>query len=166
MARMDILDRKILSCLGDDGRISNREIARRLGVSEGTVRQRLRKLSETGGLRIGAQIDIETVPGLFLAFVGVKLDGRHLTECAAQIEELPSVLSTMIVTGRYDLMAVVLADSHQTLVDFVTNRLSHIDGVRDSETFVVLKNYSQWVPVDKLSSILSADGDDGELEFN
>ena len=164
MNHMDAIDRKIISCLGEDGRISNREIARRIGVSEGTVRQHLRRLSESGGLRIGAELDIETLPGLFLAFVGVKLDGRHLTECAAQIEELPSVLSTMIVTGRYDLMAVVLADSHPTLVDFVTNRLSHIDGVRDSETFVVLKNYNQWISVDKLSSILSADGEDGDRE--
>lgn len=152
---MDAIDLKILTFLGEDGRLSNREIASRIGISEGTVRQRLRRLTEKGNLRITAQVDVESMPGLFLAFVGVKLDGRQLTECAAQIDKLPSVLTTMIVTGRYDLMAVVLADSHRTLVDFVTNSLSHVDGIKDTETFVVLRNYNQWIQVDKFTSLFA-----------
>ena len=155
---MDNIDLQIISILGEDGRLSNREIARRTGVSEGTVRQRLGKLTGNGNLRITAQVNIEMFPELYLAFVGVKIDGRQLTECASRIEKLPSVLTTMIVTGRYDLFTVVLVHSHQTLVDFVTNQLSHVPGVRDSETYVVLRNFGQWIPADKLSHLMKDEG--------
>jgi len=148
---------QIVSVLGENGRLSNREIARRIGVSEGTVRYRLGRLLRGGDLRVAAQVNIESFPGIYLAFVGVKIDGRRLTECAERIEKLPSVLTTMVVTGRYDLFAVVLAHSHHTLVDFVTNQLSHVSGVRDSETFVVLKNFDQWIPAHKLNRIIGTE---------
>ncbi len=151
---IDAIDRKIIALLGQDGRQSNREIARQIGVSEGTVRQRLGKLIDSGALRITAQIDIEKFDELYLAFVGMKIDGRRLNECAEDIEKLPSVMTTMIVTGRYDLMAVVLAHSHHTLVDFVTTQLGHVSGIRDSETYVVLKNFGQWLQADKLEAIM------------
>ena len=151
---MNSLDLQIVTHLGENGRLSNREIARRIGVSEGTVRQHLGRLIKNGELHITAQVNIEAFPELYIAFVGVKLDGRRLTECAAEIEKLPSVITTMIVTGRYDLFAVVLAHSHKTLVDFVTKQLSRIPGVKDSETFVVLRNYGQWIPANKLRDLI------------
>ena len=158
MRNIDKIDLKIMSLLGEDGRRSNRDIARSLKISEGTVRQRLGQLIKNGCLRITAQVNIETFPELYIAFVGVKLDGRRLTECADQVEKLPAVLTTMIVTGRYDLFAVVLAHSHQTLVDFVTNQLSHIPGVKDSETYVVLRNYGQWIPANTLYQLITENG--------
>ena len=154
MRIMDRIDLQISRLLGENGRISNREIARRIGIAEGTVRQRLSHLIGSGALRVTAQFDIEAVPEAYIAVVGVKIDGRRLTECAREVERLPSVLTTMIVTGRYDLLAVVLALSRQTLVDFVTDELSKIPGVKDSETYVVLKNFGQWVPADKLSRMM------------
>lgn len=147
---MDGVDFKIMSLLGQNSRLSNREIARRIGIAEGTVRNRLDKLITEGTLRTTALVNIESFPDLYIVFVGLKIEGRHLTECATQIEKLPSVMNTMIVTGRYDLFAVVLARSHKTLVEFVTDQLSKIPGVKDSETYVVLRNFSQWIPVDKL----------------
>jgi len=154
MRKMNTIDLKIMSILGENSRLSNREIARRIGITEGTVRNRLKKLINRGVLKTSALVNIEAFPELYIAFVGVKIDGRHLTECAEKVEKLQSVLTTMIVTGRYDLFAVVLANSHQTLVDFVTNQLSHIPGVKDSETFVVLKNIDQWIPGDKLYNLI------------
>ncbi|MBN1292908.1 MAG: Lrp/AsnC family transcriptional regulator [Candidatus Latescibacteria bacterium] len=151
---MDAIDLKIMSYLGENSRLSNREIGRRIGITEGTVRNRLDRLVNEDVLHTTALINIEKFPDLYIAFVGVKIDGRHLTECAARIEKLPSVLTTMIVTGRYDLFAVVLAQSHKTLVDFVTDQLSKVSGVKDSETYVVLRNYGQWIPADKLSYLL------------
>ena len=154
---MDNIDLHIASILGGNGRISNREIARRIGVSEGTVRQRLARLMDDGALRVSAQFNIEAIPEASIAVVGVKIDGRRLIECAQEVGRLPSVLTTMIVTGRYDLLAIVLAFSRQTLVDFVTGQLSRITGVKDSETYVVLRNYGQWVPAEKLSRMMEGE---------
>ncbi|MCE5252168.1 Lrp/AsnC family transcriptional regulator [bacterium] len=151
---MDAIDTQIAHILGVDGRLSNREIGRRLGIAEGTVRQRLSRLFDSGVLRVAAQANIESFPESYLAIVGVKIDGRRLSESAETIEQLPSVLTTMIVTGRYDIVTMVLAPSRQTLVDFVTDQLSKVQGVRDSETFVVLKNFGQWIPADKLCSMI------------
>lgn len=151
---MDTTDLKIMSLLGENSRFSNREIARRIGITEGTVRNRLDRLTEEGVLHTTALVNIEKFPDLYMAFVGVKIDGRRLTDCAAQIEQLPSVFTTMIVTGRYDLFAVVLAHTHKTLVDFVTDQLSKVPGIKDSETYMVLKNYGQWIPANKLSFLI------------
>ena len=67
-----------------------------------------------------------------------------------EINRLPGVQSTMIVTGRYDLIVNVMLSSRQSLVDFVTGHLSRIPGVRQSETFVVLCSYGYWMPVENL----------------
>ncbi len=141
----DEMDVRIAQFLAHNGRASNREIARRLGVSEGSIRQRLRRLTASGALRIAAQVSPDAAPEAFMAIVGLKIDGRQLEACAQRIRQLPPVLETMIVTGRHDLMAVVLASSRQTLVDFVTRDLAAIPGIRDSETNVVLHSYGQWL---------------------
>ena len=146
----DALDIRIAKSLSRDGRASNREIARRLGVSEGSIRQRLRRLTGSGALRIAAQVSPEAAPEAFVAIVGLKIDGRQLEACARRIRALPAVLATMIVTGRHDLMAVVLASSRQTLVDFVTKDLAAIPGIRDSETNVVLRGYGLWLDPERV----------------
>ncbi len=150
MRTLDASDMRIAYELGKDGRVSNREIARRIGVSEGSVRQRLGRMIRSGALRVVAQANLECVPDSFLAVVSLKIDGRELTECARRVEALPAVLTTMIVTGRHDLIAIVLAPSRQTLVDFVTNDLSVIPGIRDSETTVVLRGFGQWIEAERL----------------
>jgi Lrp/AsnC family transcriptional regulator, regulator for asnA, asnC and gidA len=155
---MDKIDLQISYLLGQNGRISNREIARQIGIAEGTVRQRLANLMEKGVLRIAAQVNIESFPEVYVALVGVKIDGRRLSECAGEVEKLPSVLTTMIVTGRYDLIAVVFAPSRRTLVDFVSDQLSKVQGIKDSETYVVLRNFGQWVAADKIISLVSENG--------
>lgn len=121
-----------------------------MGVSEGSIRQRLRRLTNAGVLRIAAQVNPDAAPEAFLAIVGLKIDGRQLESCARRIRALPPVLATMIVTGRHDLMAVVLASSRQTLVDFVTKDLAAIPGIRDSETNVVLRSYGQWLDPERV----------------
>lgn len=53
----DAIDESIMSLLREDGRLSNREVARRLDVSEGTVRQRLKKLEDANAIRMGVVVD-------------------------------------------------------------------------------------------------------------
>lgn len=150
LRKLDEVDMRIAYSLGADGRLSNRELARRLGISEGNVRQRLARLNAEGVLRVSALANLESQPESFLAIVSVKIDGRRLTECAERIAKLPSVLTTLIVTGRHDLVAVIMAPSRVTLVDFVTNELSKVPGVLDSETSVVLKSFDFWVDARKM----------------
>jgi len=147
---MDELDLRISQALGADGRMSNSEIARRLNVSEGTVRQRLKKLTESGQLRVQAMVNSEQVPNRYLAIIGLQIEGRQLEKCAEQIDKFPEVQRTLIITGRYDLMVSLLLDSHTAMVDFVTHKLSTVPGILQSETFVCLKNFDPWFPAENL----------------
>lgn len=158
---MDEIDLRITEAVAADGRVANSEIARQLGVSEGTVRQRLRKLLKTGTLKIQAQVNSEHVPNQYPAVIGLKLEGRELERFAEQINRFPEVQRVMIVTGRYDLLVNLLLDSHERLVDFVTHRLSKVAGIRDSETFVCLKNYDPWFPAACVNRSRPEDGDLG-----
>jgi len=143
---MDSLDLRIAKALAENGRVANSEIARHIGVSEGTVRQRLKRLTEAGILKVQAMVNSEQVLNQYMAIIGLSLEGRQLEKCAEQINEFPEVQRTLIVTGRYDILVSLLLDSHEGLVDFVTHKLSKITGIRDSETFVCLKNYNPWFP--------------------
>lgn len=156
---MDEVDLKITMTLAEDGRIPNSEIARQLGVSEGTVRQRLKKLVDAGIVKVQAQINSDEVPNQYLAMIGLKVEGRQLERLAEQINRFPEVQRTMIVTGRYDILVSLLLDSHDRLVDFVTHKLSQVKGIRDSETFVCLKNYDPWFPAVCLARSMQNDGD-------
>ena len=147
---MDKIDLRISQILGKDGRISNSEIARQLNVSEGTVRQRLSKLTESGRLRVQAMVNSEQMPNRYLAMIGLQIEGRQLEKCAEEIDKFPQVQRTLIVTGRYDLMVSLLLDSHAAMVDFVTHKLSMVRGILQSETFVCLKNSDPWFPADNL----------------
>ena len=148
---MDNTDLRIAAALAKDGRMPNSEIARRLGVSEGTVRQRLKKLVDAGILKIQAMVNSEEVPKLYPVLIGMKLEGREIERFAEQINQFPEVQRTMIVTGRYDILISLLLDSHHDLVDFITTKLWKVPGVRDSETYICLKNYDPWFTVDCLS---------------
>lgn len=143
---MDETDLKITMILAEDGRLANSEIARQLGISEGTVRQRLKKLIDADVVKVQAQVNSDRVPNQVLAIIGLKIEGRQMERCAEQINRFAEVQRTMIVTGRYDLLVTLLLDGQDRLVDFVTHKLSQVKGIRDSETFVCLKNYDPWFP--------------------
>ncbi|NMA21178.1 MAG: AsnC family transcriptional regulator [Lentisphaerae bacterium] len=102
---MDRTDKKIIACLVEDGRKSNNEIARMLNISEGTVRNRIRHLTESGMLKIVGMTAPEALPDHELVLIGVKVAvSKDLTEIAEKISRLPEVQAASIVTGRYDIM--------------------------------------------------------------
>ena len=72
---MDEIDLKITMLLAEDGRLGNSEIARQLGISEGTVRQRLKKLIDADVVKVQAIINSDRVPNRVLAIIGLKIEG-------------------------------------------------------------------------------------------
>ena len=71
---IDPVDTEILRLLGENGRMSNSEISRRLEISEATVRQRIKRLIDSGALKISAQIDTKSFPEIFIVIVGIILN--------------------------------------------------------------------------------------------
>lgn len=125
---------------------TNIDLARELGVSEGTVRQRLKRLKDSGVLRITAGIDPDALGNQQAALVAVNVTRASLLEQKArEIADLPHVLAVSIVSGRYDLMAEVLVDSNHGLVDFLTAELAGVEEVSATESFLLLKSYGKYV---------------------
>ncbi|KAA0233896.1 MAG: hypothetical protein JJLCMIEE_01115 [Acidimicrobiales bacterium] len=137
---LDDLDHSIVAALVADGRQSNREIARQLGVSDGTVRLRLRRLGDSGMLRICAQIDpyLTGRVGAW-AYVAIDLSGADMPRVAAELAAMPEVLILSVTTGDHDLVAFTVAPSRAALVDVVLDEIRAIRGIRTADTAEVTR---------------------------
>jgi Lrp/AsnC family transcriptional regulator, regulator for asnA, asnC and gidA len=141
----DKTDWKIISIL-KESYVPNNTIARRLGVSEGTVRARLKRLKEAGILQIRALINPDVLENQQLVIVAIRVaESKLLERKAEELSRLPNVLSVSIASGRYDLITEVLLDSNRGLVRFLTEELSTIEGILASESFIMLKSWQKYV---------------------
>jgi Lrp/AsnC family transcriptional regulator for asnA, asnC and gidA len=141
----DETDWKIIAIL-KEGYVPNNTIALELGVSEGTVRARLKKLKEAGILQIRALINPDVLENKQLVIVAMRVaESKLLDRKAEELSHLKNVLSVSIASGRYDLIAEVLLDSNKGLVQFLTEELSSVEGILASESFIMLKNYGKYV---------------------
>ena len=141
----DETDWKIITIL-KEGYVPNNTIALELGVSEGTVRARLKKMKEAGILQIRALINPDVLENKQLVIVAMRVaESKLLDRKAEELSHLKNVLSVSIASGRYDLIAEVLLDSNRGLVQFLTEELSTVEGILASESFIMLKNYGKYV---------------------
>lgn len=129
-----------------DGRTSFKEIAAALNLSENTVRARVNRLREEGVLEISGLVDPEAIPGHRIVMVGVKLATMDLVKKGKEFSLLRGVVSVAVVTGRFDLILVVLLKEGFGLLEFYTEDVARIEGVQSVETFVVYKGYNLKVP--------------------
>ena len=129
-----------------DGRKSNRKIAENLGLSENTVRTRVNALISEGVMEICGLVDPEALAGHRVVFIGVKLSSLNLVEKGKEFSKLKGVVSVSVVTGRFDLMVVVLLKEGFDLLEFYTREVYRLKDVRSVETFVVYKGYNLKVP--------------------
>ncbi len=129
-----------------DGKRSFKKIADKLQITENTVRSRVNKLQEEGVLEICGLVDPATLPGHRVVIIGIKLSEMNLVEKGAEISRLKGVISASVVTGRFDLIILVLFKKGFGLLEFYTEEISKIEGVRSVETFVVYKSYNLKVP--------------------
>jgi Lrp/AsnC family transcriptional regulator for asnA, asnC and gidA len=136
---VDETDLKVLELLRQDGRATFAEIAAQLGVSPGMIRQRYNRLVEQGYLKVVA-ITNPVHRGLkTMALIGVRTDGNQMLKVADKIAKLKEVVYLVVVSGRYDIMIEVFCRDHEDLLNFITEKLYGIDGVRETETFMHLK---------------------------
>jgi Lrp/AsnC family transcriptional regulator for asnA, asnC and gidA len=129
-----------------DGRKSFRQIAKSLGVSENTVRGRVNHLISEGVLDITGLVNPEKIPDHRTAVIGVKLSTMNLIEKAEEFSKLKGVICACVVTGRFDIIVVVLFNEEFRLLDFISEEVSKIKEVQSVETFVVYKGYNLMVP--------------------
>ena len=129
-----------------NGRKSFKKIAEDLSLSENTIRTRVKKMLDEGILQITGLVDPEQVPRLQPVIIGVKLRTTDLFKKGKEFKKLRGVVSVSVVTGRYDLMLLVLFTRDYGLQEFYAQEVSRIADVRSLETFVIYKSYNLKVP--------------------
>ena len=128
------------------GRKSFKRIADRLEITENTVRSRVNKMMSSGLLDINGQVDIEQIPHHQLVIIGVKLKTTDMFKKGEEFSRVKGVVSVSVVTGRYDLMLLVIFNEEYGLQEFYAQEVSRIEEVQSLETFVVYKGYNLKVP--------------------
>ena len=129
-----------------NGRKSYKKIAEELSLSENTVRARVHKLMREGILEISGVVDPQAINGHRVIMVGVKLQTMNLVKKGEEFSKIKGVVSVSVVTGRFDLILVVLLKPGFDLLEFYTEEVSKIKDVQSVETFVVYKSYNLNVP--------------------
>jgi Lrp/AsnC family transcriptional regulator for asnA, asnC and gidA len=143
---LDELDKQIIAILNADGRENNNEIAKKLSVSEGTIRNRIKKLTSSEVLKVSGQISPDAEPEKQLVFLGIKIAvSRDLIATSEKISKLSEVQSSYITTGRYDLIVEAWVEVKYGLINFLSGPLAQIEGIVSTESFLIMKSSNKWV---------------------
>ncbi|MCZ6618963.1 MAG: Lrp/AsnC family transcriptional regulator, partial [Gammaproteobacteria bacterium] len=121
--------------LQKDGRASNASIAREVGVSEGTVRRRLKRLVDEHYISVVAMLDPGKIGFGSEALIGVQVDPDRIDGVSDDLASLEEIGWVAITTGSYDLFAWVTLESPEALGLFLRSKVGRIPGVRRTETF-------------------------------
>lgn len=136
---LDALDQQLVDMLARDARVSNRRIAAELGVTEGTVRGRVKRLQQDGLIAFTAITGFEMGSQSRLAFINVQADVDRVREVARVIGELPAINAVLITMGEFNITAMCLVDELESLVDLASDQILAIDGVHHVETSVAVR---------------------------
>jgi Lrp/AsnC family transcriptional regulator, regulator for asnA, asnC and gidA len=127
--RTDELDEQIMALLRDDGRLSNREVARRLEISEGTVRQRLKKLEDANAIRMGVVVDLARLGAGFTATVLLTVEPGALEAALDAFARLPSVTYAASVTGQFNALIMMVTLDMSELRALIDAQIAALTGI-------------------------------------
>ena len=138
--RFDDVDSRILDHLSRDARMSNREIALALGLAEGTVRGRIKRLQANNMIKITAVTRFTGTRQPVMAYIGIRVDLHRIAEVVERIAGLPFIGFAATMLGRYDILAITVVEDGAELVRLVNDEIMSLTGVRHAETTLAVKN--------------------------
>src|SRR5215469_3011645 len=141
--RLDLIDRRILSALMRDGRLTNGELAAKVGLSPSSCWTRVKKLESEGAIERYAAIISHAALGLanfvFVEITLEKHDDKVLDRFGAAVARIPEVVEADLVTGEYDYLIKVAVRDNADYERFLRERLYQIEGVRHTRSTFVLR---------------------------
>lgn len=127
---IDDLDLQIIDRLAGSARVSNREIARELGVTEGTVRARLKRLVERKAIRVTAVTNIARLRNPVLAYLWIEIAaGEPRARVLSALAALPEITFVASLLGRADVLAMTLVRDGADLTRFLHETIDPIAGI-------------------------------------
>lgn len=155
--RLDALDHKIVSKLALDARISNRAIAAELGVTEGTIRTRIKRLQNEGLIQFTVVTDFRMAGSPNLCMLGIDADPSRVTEVAARLKMMPEINCVVLLLGRFNLLAMGLFTNIEQLNELVVEQIRSLPDVQRVETSISVHNLKYEAGVAKITRIAAID---------
>lgn len=141
MTNMDATDQQLLSLLRKDARTNVATLAKKLGVSRGTVTNRITKLEDTGVI-VGYTVRLrpDAQPHQISAWMSVAVEGNETRAVIASLLGEPGVAALHDTNGRWDLLAELRAANLSELSQ-VLERIRLVRGISSTETSIHLETY-------------------------
>lgn len=140
---LDEVSKAIIEQLQSDGRRSYAEIGKAVGLSEAAVRQRVQKLQESGVMQVVAVTDPMQLGFYRQAMIGIRVTG-DTTRVARLLGEISAVDYVVLTAGSFDILAEVVCENDDDLIELLNQRIRGIEGVQSTETFVYLRLHKQF----------------------
>lgn len=153
-------DKAIIRQLQQHARMSYAELSRATGIPESTVRRRMDRLQQRGIIEFAMVADPSRLGYDLRSMIGLRVELAKLQVIADQLRQMAEVTFAGFVTGNFDIVIQVVVQSQDELVEFLTKRLSQIEGVRSTETFVmpfIIKPMTSWMLPEGDPSALAAE---------
>jgi len=139
---VDELNRSIIKLLQDDGRMAYKDVARALDVSEGTIRNRVQSMKQSGLLKIVALADPMAIRYKADAMVGIKVASpASPRDVAERLSRFSEVVYVLWVSGRYDLLIEVVCDSSESFQKFLEDHCFGSDDIDQIEVMTGIEMF-------------------------
>ncbi len=135
---LDDVDKQLIEALQHDGRRPYTQLAQEVGLSEAAVRQRVRRLVDSGVTQIVAVTNPLTLGFRRMAMVGIRVEG-DVREAADAIAALPEIDYLVIVAGSFDLLVEIVCEDDDALLHLLNDKIRAVPGVASTDTFTYLK---------------------------
>ncbi len=139
--KLDQTDLKILSELSVNAQMPYTEVAKRAGVSSGTVHLRMKKMMDSGMVTgTTLSMDYAKMGWTVSAFVGIQLEKTNMfDEVYAILESIPEIVKIHYTTGKFNMFIKLHARDNRHLKDILHDQIETIDQIRRTETFLTLQ---------------------------
>lgn len=139
---MDKVDRKILTILQENGRISNVALSKLIGLTPPATLERVRKMEENGYIKsYHARLDMKKLGKTLSCLIALNLvrhEQKSIHEFEDELKELKEIEEIYHVTGRFDYIVKVNVRDVEELRNFLVEKLTKIKRVDKAETFIIL----------------------------
>jgi len=136
---MDETDREVIKILKDDGRATYSYIGKKVGLSEGAVRKRIKALTDSGIIRrFTVKVGLtEGAEAITLLSVNPSFPTSDVSKI---LKKIPNVETVYEITGQYDI-AVIISALNITEVDECLEKIRRLDGVVNTNTMIILRSW-------------------------
>lgn len=129
LRNLDSVDAQIVGILQEDGRTSNRALARQIGVTEAAIRKRMRRLLDSGAIRYGLIIDVSATDMQVFGWAQIEVHPRQLDETFRAIVNMELCSGAACKTGRFNLLAHMYAQDRRAMNTLI-DEIGRLPGVR------------------------------------